>query len=63
LTPDDAIRPLPLHTVIPGHRDSGEPGIFFSSARFRINAQSAPSGMTDEVHAPRMLRSAQAMRC
>jgi hypothetical protein len=27
--------------VIPGRRASGEPGIFFSSARFRIGAGSA----------------------
>jgi hypothetical protein len=34
------------HLVIPGRRDSGEPGIFFSPARFPINAPSALSGMT-----------------
>jgi hypothetical protein len=29
------------HNVIPGRRDSSEPGIFFNPARFRINAPKA----------------------
>jgi hypothetical protein len=28
---------IAFHIVIPGRRDSGEPGIFFNPARFRID--------------------------
>jgi hypothetical protein len=37
------------HLVIPGRRVSGEPGIFFNPARFRIGAESAFTRVFDAL--------------
>ncbi len=43
---DEAIQPPPPHLVIPGRRESGEPGICFIPAGFRSCALRALSRMT-----------------